>query len=98
MKRLLATLLRAIRPRAVSGPHRYVLDAARFLRLRRCAGTELVCASGELWITQEGSPDDVVLQPGQRWQVPDGQPVLVGAFGAGMAQLMVPTRPRVMRA
>lgn len=90
MRRLLAALARAIRPRAAAGLHRYALDTARFLRLRRCAGTELVCASGELWITQEGSPDDVVLQPGQRWQVPDGQPVLVGAFGAALAQLRVP--------
>jgi hypothetical protein len=85
---------------APPGAHRYALDSGRFLRLRRCAGTELICAAGELWITQEGSPDDVILQPGQRWRVPDGQPVLVSAFGPGLAQVLVParTQPRWWRA
>jgi hypothetical protein len=74
------------------GAQRYSLDSGRFLRLRRCAGALLICAAGELWITQEGSPDDVILQPGQRWRVPRGGQVLVSAFGPGLAQVLVPAR------
>ncbi len=81
------------RPPVPAGTHRYTLDGQHFLRLRRCAGVEVACTDGQLWITQEGSPDDVLLHAGQRWRVPRGGPVLVGAFGPAVAQLMVPERP-----
>ncbi|MBX3600013.1 MAG: DUF2917 domain-containing protein [Rubrivivax sp.] len=68
------------------------LDHGRFLRLRGAAGTTVTGVTGLLWVTRDGSWDDVLLLPDQRFRVPDDVPVLVSAFGPSVAQVVVPPR------
>ncbi|MBX3634811.1 MAG: DUF2917 domain-containing protein [Rubrivivax sp.] len=69
------------------------LDHGRFLHLRGSAGTTVAAVDGLLWVTRDGSWDDVLLQPGERFRVPDQVPVLVSAFGSSVARVAVPARP-----
>jgi hypothetical protein len=66
------------------------LDHGRFLRLRGRAGTTVVAVDGLLWVTRDGTWKDMLLEPGQRYLVPDETPVLVGAFGPSVARVAVP--------
>lgn len=68
------------------------LDHGRFLRLRGSAGATVAAVAGLLWVTRDGSWDDVLLQPGQQYRVPDDVPVLVSAFGPSVARVAVPAR------
>lgn len=69
-----------------------VLDHGRFLRLRGAAGTTVTGVTGLLWVTRDGSWDDVMLVPGQQYRVADAVPVMVGAFGPSLARVAVPPR------
>lgn len=70
------------------------LDHGRFLRLQGGAGITLTGVSGLLWVTRDGSWDDVLLLPGQQFRVPDDGPVLVSAFGPSVARVAVPPRAK----
>ncbi|MBI3149953.1 MAG: DUF2917 domain-containing protein [Betaproteobacteria bacterium] len=59
---------------------RFEIGEREVLELRRACGQELVCATGELWITAAGSPDDIILRPGERWHVPTNAALVVSAF------------------
>lgn len=58
------------------------LDAENFAHLRGHAGTCLHVASGTLWLTIDGEPDDRLLGQGQSVALPPGAHVLVQALGA----------------
>ena len=80
---------------------RVELDRALFLRLVNAAGTTVVCLEGNLWITRDGSPKDVVLAPGQTYLVEDATRVIVSGLGPGLArvsQQAVQRRPAARRA
>ena len=54
-----------------SNRHDIVL-AKRAIHRLPATGHELVCNSGTLWITQDGDPRDIILNPGDRF-VSDGR-------------------------
>lgn len=57
------------------------------LRVRRAGGLEIRSLKGYLWITQDGDPRDVVLQPGQAYRPDRNACVLVAPLGP--AQVLV---------
>jgi len=59
---------------------RFTVAANEVLEMRGAAGEEFSCTSGEIWITAEGKPDDVILGPGDAWRAPDNAKLVVSAF------------------
>ena len=76
------------------------LDPGLFLRLDDAAGTTVDCIKGCLWITHDGCPADIQLQPGQRYCVADPLHVIVTAFEPSLAYVAAPApcRRRVAHA
>ncbi len=70
---------------------RIELADRELLALERIEGHVLACRSGELWITLDGSPEDIILGPGQHWRVTSPHPVVVSAL---KPSLLVTTDPR----
>lgn len=68
---------------------RYELADGELLALDRIAGRELACRAGELWITVDGRPEDIILGPGQRWRAEEDSTVVVSAL---QDSLLVVTR------
>jgi hypothetical protein len=56
------------------------LQRGRFLRVMDGVGSTLTARGGEVWVTEQDSPRDVVLRPGQSFRL--GRPglALVEAF------------------
>lgn len=71
---------------------RMQLDRSTFLRIVGEPGTVLYCLHGCLWITRDGSPEDIELPAGQRHLVADGTPVLVCAFASSLVEVRRPQR------
>lgn len=59
---------------------RYELARRELLALDRAAGNRLRCVSGEIWITHEGSGQDIILQPGDSWLIDDNAAAVASAF------------------
>jgi hypothetical protein len=57
--------------------HALTIDNPITLRLR--AGSAVFAVRGEAWITQEGSPHDVILRAGDRFNVPARAPLVISA-------------------
>lgn len=70
---------------------RYELATRELLALDRAAGTRLRCRSGEIWITREGSQQDIILKPGESWLVEDDAAVVASAL---RQSLLVVTHPQ----
>jgi hypothetical protein len=76
------------------------LDRSTFLRIVGEPGTVLSCQQGCLWITRDGSPEDIELPAGQQHLVADGVCVLVCAFEPSRVRVHRPQRsawPRAAR-
>lgn len=56
------------------------LDAGEVLTLDDAAGTRIQARLGEVWITEEGSPKDHVLGPGEAFTVARGGRTVVQAI------------------
>jgi hypothetical protein len=50
------------------------------IRIRNGAGSTLQVLHGAVWITEENSPRDVVLQPGQRFRLAGAGLAVIEAF------------------
>ncbi|MCL4747307.1 MAG: DUF2917 domain-containing protein [Burkholderiaceae bacterium] len=61
------------------------LARKQFLWLRGAGPATIACQSGTLWITEDGSPDDVILEAGQRHAVLGRAPVLIEALAESTA-------------
>lgn len=70
---------------------RIELANRELLALERIGGHVLACRAGELWITLDGAQEDIILGPGQEWQVTDNRPVVVSAL---KPSLLVASGPR----
>lgn len=70
---------------------RIELADRELLALEWVEGHVLACKSGELWITLDGSQEDVILGPGQSWQVSSDAPVVVSAL---QPSVLVSAHPR----
>ena len=66
------------------------LDRGNVLRIRNGAGTRIRAASGVLWITEENSPDDHVLLPGDTLLLAQAGWAIVLAHRAARVTLEVP--------
>ena len=53
------------------------------LRLEHASAGVIECLEGRAWITAYDQFDDTVLQPGQRYTIPNDGLVLVEAVGSG---------------
>lgn len=69
---------------------RVELAEGELLALERADGQMLSCQSGELWITLDGSQEDIILGAGQNWRVTGDHPVVVSAL---QDSLLVSTHP-----
>jgi hypothetical protein len=72
---------------------RVELDDARFLHIVEGAGTTVTCLQGCLWLTRDGCARDFALAPGACYEVEDGTPVIVSAFGPSVAHVTRPAEP-----
>ncbi len=68
------------------------LDKGELLALDGVRGQVLACAAGELWITLDGHREDIILGPGQRWQVPHDAPLVVSALKSSAFTVIHPRR------
>ena len=59
------------------------LPSNRPLRLEHASAGVIECLEGRAWITAYAELDDTVLQPGQRYTIPNDGLVLVEAVGSG---------------
>lgn len=67
-----------------TGPFTLAHGALRRLALPR--GQALECLHGSLWITVDGDARDHVMEPGDRYQPPDGAGIVVYALEDAAAQ------------
>jgi len=68
------------------------LDSGSFLRLQRGAGVTVGAVAGMLWVTRDGSPDDVLLNPGQEFYLFDDTPLLISAFKPSVVRVAAGAR------
>ena len=61
----------------------HVLHSNRPLRLEHASAGVIECLEGRAWITAYDQFDDTVLQPGQRYTIPNDGLVLAEAVGSG---------------
>ncbi|HET9025150.1 MAG TPA: DUF2917 domain-containing protein [Burkholderiaceae bacterium] len=66
------------------------------ITLRVAAGSVIFAVQGEVWITQERNLDDIILGPGERFDVPTREPLVISAT-RGHASLRI-IDPRSVRA
>jgi len=57
------------------------------IRLRHARGVHIECTAGTLWITVPGQRDDIFLNPGQDFRIPNQSTVLVEAIGDARVRL-----------
>ena len=72
------------------------LRQGQFVRVARPQGLRVRAERGTLWLTQDGRPRDVELEPGQCACIDDDAPLLVGTLG-GDAMLTLTRAPRPRR-
>ena len=68
----------------------YPLARRELMAVEQASGYLLVCRNGELWITQQGSSQDIVLEPGQSWQVESPATVVISAFRPSLLLVVHP--------
>ncbi len=66
------------------------LRAHQIVRFDDATGVAIVCLRGELWLTQDGSPDDVILGPGARFTLDRPGLALVEALKASSLRVAMP--------
>ena len=74
------------------------LPPAQILRMRAASGVTILCESGILWVTQEGSPRDEFLSAGESLCLVGAGLVLVEAMGDAAARLTLCPRDASGRA
>ena len=56
------------------------LAPRQLLRVRDAAGRTVMCHAGEVWISQEGNPLDIILRPGESYTLDRAGLALIGAL------------------
>ena len=76
---------------------RRALARRELLALDRARGYLLTCESGELWITRDGSVDDLVLGAGESWRVEGDGEFVVSALRPALLVIVHPpaAAPRI---
>jgi hypothetical protein len=70
------------------GPERgrHTLAAGRVLRVARGEAGTVYCAKGRLWVTRDGTPEDIVVRAGERCAVATG--AVIEALGDAEINLL----------
>lgn len=63
------------------------LARGQTLRVTGASGQEVRCAQGSVWITEQGLPQDVVLESGRSYRLRRNGLALVHAFGEATVAL-----------
>ena len=63
------------------------------IALRVPAGSAIFSVQGEVWITQERNLDDIILGPGERFDVPTREPLVISATRGHASLYIVEPRP-----
>jgi hypothetical protein len=66
------------------------LRAHQLVRFDDATGVAIVCLRGELWLTQDGDLDDVILGPGERFTLDRPGLALVEALKASSLRVAMP--------
>lgn len=76
---------------------RRALARRELLALDRARGCLLTCQSGELWITRDGSAEDLILAAGQSWRVEGNSELVVSALRPALLVIAHPSAaaPRI---
>jgi hypothetical protein len=73
------------------------LQPDQLLPLRGLKGARLVCLRGVLWVTHDNDARDILLEPGQSWQL-DRRTATVQAIGASRMAIEALSAPaRLLR-
>lgn len=67
------------------------LQGDELIRVRHAAGAEVRALRGNIWVTQDGDPRDVVLGAGESFRFDRNRPALVAPFGS--ADVVLTTGP-----
>jgi hypothetical protein len=62
------------------GPSSFNLPRDGVVSLREAAGARVVCLSGAVWLTQQGSDEDVILEAGERFRIANTGLTLITAL------------------
>lgn len=73
---------------------RLLLERGQFSRLTGAAHAVLSSRCGTLWVTIDHDARDIVLEPGQRFEVPSAEPLLVSALGGPAVMELRPAGQR----
>ena len=75
-------------------PHLVHLSAAlpetRLLRLPHAYGHRITSLSGDIWVTEEDRPQDIILRPGESVTLQSPGTALVMAFGSADVEVVPP--------
>lgn len=74
----------------------YELDENHPLGLRRVAGRRIECLAGVAWITAYNQPEDVFLQPGEEFIIPNRGLLLLEAIGRCRVRIATPAPCRTV--
>ena len=78
----------------IAGPRLYHLDRAlperRVLRLTHARGTRIVAVAGDLWVTEDGRYDDVVLAPGESAVLERDGMAMITTFDSADVEIVPP--------
>jgi len=66
------------------------LQTDQVLHLQDAAETRIVCLRGRVWITQEGDPRDITLEPGEGFTLERPGMTLAAALSASSVRIETP--------
>jgi hypothetical protein len=64
------------------------------IRLQQARGLRITCTAGTIWLTVNGVPGDIILQPGESHQLTGNGLALIESLGSGRIRLHKPERFR----
>lgn len=78
----------------LNGPKLYHLDRSlperRVLKLDRARGARIVSVAGDVWITEDGRYDDVVLASGESTVLERNGTAMITTFGSADVEVVLP--------
>lgn len=68
------------------------LSCRQLFPIRLAAGTRIECTHGRIWLTEEGLPRDVLLEPGEAYEISRRSLVSVQALGETIFRIRAKAR------
>ena len=70
------------------------LETPQLLKIQNGMDWHVICQSGEVWLTQENDPQDVILRPGQGFTLNRAGVTLLGATSTAELEIRKPAMHR----